>query len=355
MDSAESSQIKSEISQTGIVNSIGSIHAKNIIFIIGDGMGLNYIQGAMTVNGGTLHIEECTHVGLQKTNSANKYITDSAASGTALACGTKTNNGVIGLDTAGNKLVSILKIAEKNGKSTGLVSTSSITHATPASFIANQESRNLYEAIAADFLKTDIDVFIGGGRENFASREDGRNLLEELRGNGYQIEFNVDSLDHIRGGKMACLSAEKHNPPAHEGRGDMLQVATSKALELLSENEKGFFIMIEGSQPDWGGHANNETYAIQETLDLDRTVKIALDFAKENGETLVVVTSDHETGGLVVLNGNNSSGEIKTVFTTKGHTASLIPIYAYGPGAQLFTGIYENTGFLERFLKVYDF
>jgi alkaline phosphatase len=331
------------------------IHAKNIIFIIGDGMGLNYIQGAMTVNGGSLNIEECTHIGLQKTNSANKYITDSAASATAMACGTKTNNGVIGLDSAGNELVSILKIAEKNGKSTGLVSTSAITHATPASFIANQESRGMYEAIAADFLKTDIDVFIGGGRNNFASREDGSNLLDELKRKGYQVEFNVDSLDHIKDGKLACLTADEHNPPVHEGRGDMLQVATSKALELLSDNENGFFIMIEGSQPDWGGHANNETYVIQETLDLDRTVKIALDFAKENGETLVVITSDHETGGMVVLNGNNSTGEIKTVFTTKGHTASLIPVYAFGPGAQLFTGIYENTGFKERFIEVFNF
>ena len=135
----------------------------------------------------------------------------------------------------------------------------------------------------------------------------------------------------------------------------MLQVATLKALELLSNDEDGFFIMIEGSQPDWGGHANDETYLVQETLDLDRAVKIALDFAQEDGETLVVVTADHETGGFVVLNGDNSTGEISTVFTTKGHTASIIPVYSYGPGAQLFTGIYENTGFVERFIEAFGF
>ncbi|HDR68481.1 MAG TPA: alkaline phosphatase, partial [Bacteroidaceae bacterium] len=136
---------------------------------------------------------------------------------------------------------------------------------------------------------------------------------------------------------------------------DVLERATEKALELLSTNENGFFIMIEGSQIDWGGHDNDETYVVEETLDFDRCIKIALDFARENGETLVVVTSDHETGGMVVLDGNDATGEIRTTFTTGGHTASLIPVLAYGPGADLFTGIYENTGFFERFLEAFDF
>ncbi|MBN1132574.1 MAG: alkaline phosphatase, partial [Bacteroidales bacterium] len=300
-------------------------------------------------------MERCTHVGLQKTGSADKYITDSAASGTALACGQKTNQGYIGVDTAGKELVSILKIADQLGKATGLVATSSITHATPASFIANQISRNMYEEIAADFLETDIDLFIGGGWSHFIERKDGRNLAEELEEKDYRVLFGMDSLDEIKSGKLACLTAEIHNPQVLKGRGDMLERATAKALELLSADEDGFFIMIEGSQIDWGGHDNDEAYVVSEILDFDRAVKVALDFAEKDGETLVIVTADHETGGMVVLDGDPGSGKISTKFTTGGHTASLIPVYAFGPGAQNFTGIYENTEVMKRMLKAFDF
>jgi alkaline phosphatase len=326
--------------------------AKNIIFLIGDGMGLQQMHAAYVVNGGSLAIERASHVGLQKTHAANKYITDSAASGTALACGKKTNSGMIGMDSAKNHLESILKIAERNGMATGLVSSSSITHATPASFIANQVSRNDYEAIAADFLKTDIDLFIGGGLEHFTQRADGRDLTEELRQMGYTVTTTLqDAMDHPSG-KLAAFTAPVHNPNILKGREDMLPRSTEKALELLSQNDNGFFIMIEGSQIDWGGHANDQDYVITETLDFDATVKVAMDFAEKNGETLVVVTADHETGGMVVLKGNYETRTVETTFTTGGHTGIMIPVYAYGPGAELFTGIYDNTDFKDKFLNV---
>ncbi|MDX9948545.1 MAG: alkaline phosphatase, partial [Bacteroidales bacterium] len=136
---------------------------RNVIFLIGDGMGLPHVQAAMTAAGVPLNIQRTEVTGLQTSHSADNYITDSAAAGTALSSGTKTNNGMIGVDPQGNKVKTILEIAEENGLATGLVSTSSVTHATPASFIAHQQSRGSYEDIAADFLRTDIDVFIGGG------------------------------------------------------------------------------------------------------------------------------------------------------------------------------------------------
>jgi alkaline phosphatase len=324
--------------------------AKNIIFLIGDGMGLHQMYAAHTVNGGKLAIERVTHVGLQKSHSADKYITDSAASGTALACGKKTNNGAIGVDTEKNEIESILKFAERHDMATGLVSTSAITHATPAAFIANEESRNSYEAIAADFLKTDIDVFIGGGLNHFSKREDGRDLTKELEANGYAIATDMGGVESHSTGKLAAFTAPEHNPSVINGRGDMLPKATKKALELLSEDEDGFFIMIEGSQIDWGGHANDQEYVITETLDFDETIKIALDFAKEDGETLVVITADHETGGMMILNGDPKNGTVETIFNTGGHTGIIIPVYAYGPGAELFTGIYDNTDFKSKFI-----
>lgn len=326
------------------------VKTKNIIFLIGDGMGLHQMFAAHTVNGGPLAIESVTHVGLQKTHSITNYITDSAASGTALACGKKTNNGAIGMDTARNELESILKFAERHNMATGLVSTSGITHATPAAFIANEPSRNNYEEIAADFLKTDIDVFIGGGLNHFKNRKDQRDLTEELKANGYVVATDRAAIEAHSAGKLAGFTAPDHNPRVTEGRGDMLPFATAKALSLLDQNENGFFIMIEGSQIDWGGHANDQEYVLTETLDFDAAVKVALDFAKKDGETLVVITADHETGGMMVLNGDAENRTVETVFNTGGHTGIMIPVYAYGPGAELFTGIYDNTDFKSKFI-----
>ena len=328
--------------------------AKNIIFLIGDGMGLSHLQAAWTVNGGTLAVEQATHVGLQKTQSANRYITDSAASGTAMACGTKTKNGVIGMDSAMNEVESILKLAEQNNKATGLISTSSITHATPASFIANDSSRSNYEAIAADFLDTDIDLFIGGGLDHFTKRADGRDLTEELKANGYTLAASMQEVVDHTSGKLAALTAPVHNPNMLNGREDMLPLATKKALDLLRQDEDGFFLMIEASQIDWGAHQNNQEYVVSETRDFDRTIKLVLDFAKEDGETLVVITADHETGGMIVLNGNIQEKRVETAFTTGGHTGIMIPVFAYGPRAELFTGIYENTAFKEKFITAYN-
>jgi alkaline phosphatase len=324
---------------------------KNIIFLIGDGMGLHQMYAAYTVNGGSLNMMRTTHVGLQTSFSANRYITDSAASGTALACGKKTNNGMIGMDSARNELESILKVAERKGMATGLVSSSALTHATPASFIANEVSRNDYEAIAADFLKTDIDVFIGGGLDHFTKREDGRDLTIELEEKGYTVATELSQLADHTSGKLAALTAPVHHPNMLDGREEMLPLATGKALELLSQHEDGFFVMIEGSQIDWGGHANNEEYVLQETLDFDAAVKAAIDFAEQDGETLVVVTGDHETGGMMILGGNIKEKTVQTTFTTGGHTGIIIPVYAYGPGAELFTGFYDNTDFKAKFMQ----
>ncbi len=187
-----------------------------------------------------------------KTYSASDYITDSGAGATAISTGQKTYNGAIGVDKDTVYAKTILEYADEKGLSTGLVSTSAITHATPASFIAHQVSRDNYEAIAADFLKTDIDVFIGGGIKHFAARQDKRDLLKELRQKGYQVVFSMDSIKNIKRGKLAGLTAKEHNPSMLDGRGDMLPASTQTALNILSENKKGFFLMVEGSQIDWG-------------------------------------------------------------------------------------------------------
>ncbi len=330
-------------------------HPKNIIFLIGDGMGVSHIYAGMTANHGRLAIEQFKHIGFIKTYSSDNYVTGSASSGTAMSSGKKTKNGMLGMDPDTIALRSILEIAEEHGLASGLVSTSAITHATPASFIAHQPNRNMYEEIAADFLKTEIDVFIGGGRDHFMKREDGRDLTKELEERGYNVLFDMDNISGITEGKLAGLTADGHNPRYSEGRGDMLPDATVTAMKILNNNKKGFFLMVEGSQIDWGGHANSTEYIVEEVIDFDHAIAKALEFAKTDGNTLVVVTADHECGGLGINGGSFEDGTVEGGYTTKGHTGVMVPVFAYGPGAKEFMGIYENTALFDKFLQAYDF
>jgi alkaline phosphatase len=325
---------------------------KNIILLIGDGMGVSHVFAGLTANKGHLFLENFKHIGFSKTQSADAYITDSAAGGTALSTGVKTYNGAIGVDVNKNPVKTILEEASEDGLATGLVSTSAITHATPASFIAHQAGRGSYEDIAADFLKTNIDVFIGGGLDHFTKRADGRNLVEELKQKDYQVETDLNKIKKVKNGKLVGLTADVHNGRLNE-RGDMLPVATETALEILDNNKKGFFLMIEGSQIDWGGHAGSTIYVVEDMLDFDQVIGQALEFAAKDKNTLVLVTADHETGGMALTGGSIKDGIVKAAFPTNEHTAVMVPVFAYGPGAEEFTGIMENTDINAKMKKLF--
>ena len=322
----------------------------NIILLIGDGMGPAQVRAAMIVNKKSLNIERCSSTGFAITTSSDDYITDSAAAATAIACGSKTYNGAIGVDPEGNAVKSILEYTEEAGLSTGLVATSTITHATPASFIAHNASRGNYEEIAADFLKTDIDVFIGGGLNHFSKRADSANLVNNLRDNGYQIALTLDDLSAISSGKVAGLLNDESMPRVIDGRQDMLLKSSEKAIEILSQNNNGFFLMIEGSQIDWGGHDNDIEYVLTEMLDFDKVIGAAIDFAEQDGNTLVIITADHETGGLTILGENILTDSLATSFSTMHHTGVMVPVYAYGPQADKFSGTYENNTIFNKMM-----
>lgn len=326
---------------------------KNVILMIGDGMGIAQVYTGMTANGGHLFLENFKCIGFAKTYSADKYVTDSAAAGTALSSGVKTTNGAIGVDTNVVATPNVREFAEQKGKATGVVSTSAITHATPASFVAHQAERSSYEDIAADFLKTNIDVFIGGGYKHFHDRKDGQNLISRLKGKGYQVLTDMDSIQNIKRGKLAGLTAPEHNGRLAE-RGNMLEKATQTAITILSKDHEGFFLMVEGSQIDWGGHQNNVPYIVEEMLDFDRTIGVALQFASKNRETLIIVTADHETGGLAVRDGNLKTGMVKGSFNTGSHTGIVVPVFAFGPGAEQFTGFMENTQIADKIRKLME-
>lgn len=324
---------------------------RNIILLIGDGMGTSQIFAGLVANKGKLYINYFPVTGFQITRSADDLITDSAAGATAMATGEKTYNGMIAVRPDGRQVETILEKAEKRNLKTGLVATSTITHATPAAFIAHNTSRANYEAIASDFLKTDIDVFIGGGRNHFMDRFDKVNLLVELAENGYNIVETMEEIAQFQGDKLAGLVYPDAPPTIIEGRGEMLLQSSQKALEIVSTSNTGFFLMIEGSQIDWGNHQNDVFYQTEEMLDFDKTIGMVLDFAIQDGETLVIVTADHETGGLAISGGSIRNGKVKADYTTTSHTGVMVPVFAYGPKAELFSGIYDNTSIHDKMIE----
>jgi alkaline phosphatase len=320
----------------------------NIILMIGDGMGVAQVYAGLTANGGHLNLEACPYVGFQKTYSASSYTTDSGASATAIATGKKTRNGAISVDTSGAKLKTILEMAKEAGLATGLVATSTITHATPAAFVAHNPDRGKYEELALDFMDAGLEVIIGGGRNHFNRREDGQDLLEKLRADGYQVTEQLADIDPGVKGPIAVFTDSLAMPPAMLGRGDLLPEATGLAIGRLGGAENGFFLMVEGSQIDWACHDNNTEYTVSEMIDFDQAIGKALDFARKDKETLVIVTADHETGAMAIETGDFGSGEVSGLYASEGHTGVMVPVFAYGPGAEKFAGIYDNTDIFKK-------
>jgi alkaline phosphatase len=325
----------------------------NLIIFIGDGMGTDQVYAGMTASGFTMTFPAFPVTGFSITYSANSYITDSAAGGTAISTGEKTNNGMIAVRPDSTEIPTILEIARKAGLSAGLVSTSTITHATPASFVAHDASRGSYEDIAEWFLKGTADVFIGGGKNHFSARSDSADLTVELKKMGYDVVYSLPDLKNSTSNRIAGLMAEEGLPYIDQGRDtSFLAAATAKALDVLSRNKKGFILMVEGSQIDWAAHDNNMKRTVEEVLDLDRAVKVAYDYARKSGNTLIVVTADHETGGLSLTGGNVKEMTVSGTFGTKGHSAVMVPVFAFGPGASAFSGVQDNTELFHDFVKL---
>lgn len=399
----------------GVVNSNKKV--ENVIFMIPDGFNADYATNYRWYKGEDAVWDE--HLkGMFKTYSANSRITDSAAAGTAMATGVKTNNGVVSFTSEGNQAETILEASENEGKSTGLVATSTITHATPAVFASHVDSRKKEDEIAKQMIENDVDVLLGGGKEYFASKADGgkqdTDLIEEAEELGYEfIEtrdelLEVENIDIDGDDKVLGLFSDQAlAPELHRAETEQPSLAemTEISIDLLSQDKDGFFLMVEGSQIDWAGHANDPVWAMKDVEAFEEAVEVALNFAEEDGKTLVVVAGDHETGGMTVGRGGSSTvepeklkditatgdymakeinkdrsnvkevvekhtgfamteSEVETIqsadkvadainsfvskkasigWTSGGHTGVDIPVYAYGPQSYKFVGLLENT------------
>ncbi len=329
---------------------------KNVILFIGDGMGVSQLSAARVLVG-RLQVEDFAVVGLMATHAHDQFVTDSAAAGTALATGVKTYNGAISVGPDKQPRKTVLEWAEESGRSTGLVSTCSLTHATPAAFAAHVDSRKKDAEIAADIAASGVDVLFGGGWAYFApasaegsKRKDDADPLAALAARMPVVRTAEEFAALGTVDAAAGFFADKHPGKAAERQPD-LATLTAKALAILARDADGFFLMVEGSQIDWAGHNNDLDYLSGELRDFDAAVGVGMDFARERDDTLVIVTADHETGGFALHKGDvadNTVGEAG--WTSKKHTAALVPVFAHGPGSAVFAGIYENTDIGKRLI-----
>ena len=321
----------------------------NIVFLIGDGMGVGQVTAAR-IEYGSLHMERLPVGGLLTTFASNRLVTDSAASGTAFATGHKSYNGAISVSPDHEPLKTVLEYAEERGMATGLVVTCSITHATPAVFAAHVDSRQKDKEIARQIVSSGVDVLFGGGWSFFlpntepgGARTDGLNLLDELR-ERMPVALSVEEFRNLPDTDAAAALLYPGHPPSVAYREPSLAEMTGRALEILSRDEDGFFVMIEGSQIDWAGHENDHDWLMDEMADFDEAVGVVMDFAETDGRTLVIVTADHETGAYSVLDGSLERHEVtRPDFGSGDHSAAMVPLLAYGPGSAAFGGMQDNT------------
>lgn len=323
---------------------------KNVVLVISDGTGLTHLSAGMIANRNQLVLENFDVVGLQKTHSSGLEITDSSAAATAIATGHKTVNQAVGVDAEGNPVPTLIERAEQAGLATGMVVSSEILHGTPAAFATHVASRRDYDAIARQMATAEVDVLIGTGTRWFTQHPDG-DLTAAMAGRGYTVVHDDEALAAVDALPVLALMADEREPYRVEGRGRTLRSRTEKALELLGTHEPGFFLLVEASQVDWGGHDNRLDALVGEVLDLDDTLEGILRFAVKHGDTLVIVTADHETGGLALPEANAATGRMEGVFVTTGHTATMVPVFAWGPSARTFSGIYDNTAIHDRIVQ----
>lgn len=323
---------------------------KNVILLIGDGMGLTQIYAGYTANKGQLSLFNIPTQGFSITKASDSYITDSAAGATAMATGHKTNNRFISVDENGKSVELITQqLAKKNFK-TAIISAGNITDATPAAFYAHQPERSYNEPIANDFLSNPSDILIGGGTKEFTARKDGKDLSKILSQKGYTFSDKFSALDTIKNFKFIVLD-DASVVSMKNGRGDFLTKSLAKATSTFVKTKNPFFIMAEGAQIDYGGHTNNVEYVVREMLDFDKVVGQAMEFVDKNPETLLIVTADHETGGLSLIDGSIAKGYVQGSFSTNDHTAVPVPVFTYGPGAQIFSGVYQNTEIYTKIME----
>ena len=316
---------------------------RNVIIMIGDGMGLEQVSCAWVLNHGKLNFDSFPYIGLSRTWCTDRLITDSGAGGTALAAGLKTAESHVGTAADNSDLASVLVKAKELGKKTGVAVTCHLADATPCDFCCHNEYRYNQDDLIADYVECGVDYISGGGLDWFTvNRKDGRDITKEMAAAGYTVALTEDELMKAELPVIGILAPD--NLPVAMERGDLYRHTVARGLDILSREsgDNGFVMMLEGSCIDDWLHGNDIGKAMEELLDFDRTIGDVLKWAEADGHTLVVLTADHATGCLTLQDGDLEKGEIGVFFASESHNGIAVPVYAWGPGSKAFTGIREN-------------
>jgi len=327
-----------------------AIRPRNVILVIGDGMGVGQVSSASTILHGPrggLVIEHAPYTGLMSHHAGNLLVTDSAASATALATGFKTTKRTVSVLADGRVPVSIFEAAHSNGLATGVVTSSGLIDATPAGFTAHQDHREHYAEILDDMLASEAELLIGGDWSDYAKAlknddfQERLGRIDELAGAaGYTVARDLDELEASTGPVVALFPPQTD---LHDSHGPPLDDLALFAVERLAENPTGFVLLFESEVTDGEGHANSVDGVVEGVRELDRAVAAMLDWAAPRGDTLIVVTADHDTGGMGIVGGTYDESTAEIRWATTGHTSQWVPVFAFGPGAEHFTGVIDNT------------
>ncbi|MBC9913129.1 alkaline phosphatase [Chitinophaga varians] len=326
------------------------VKSKNVILFIGDGTGLAEMFAGYTANKGDLNLFRMRQLGLSKTASTDNYHTDSAAGATALSSGSKTNNREIGMDNTYHAIPVLPEILATKGIASGVIVTEEITGATPAGFYGHTPDRDNTQILHQQLISSKLQLAVGGGKEDFARDVKG-DLRQTLAQSGIRFYDDLNAWDAATQGRTLVVLSDKTVTSMRDGRGSYLKDALKKALQQLNASGKGFFLMVEGSRIDHGGHHNDLDYLVREMLDFDDTIGEALRFADKDKQTTIIVTADHETGGLALMDGSIANGTLRGHFATNDHTGIPVMVFAYGPNSQEFQGVYENNEIFKKILK----
>jgi len=325
---------------------------QNIILMIGDGTGLAQIAAGYFANNEELTYFNLKHMGWVTTKSTDAFTTDSAASGTAYATGHKTYNGSIGVDVNERPLANIPEQLAPYGIISGVVSTDNLNGATPAAFFAHQKDRGMTDEIWADLPASVLKYIAAGNKESMEKRP--RKTQEAIK-EAFTVVHSMTDPQCEKAERLAVLPPAVETGYIVDGRTDFLPCATRQAIDFLDQRRqdgKGFFLMVEGARIDKACHANDFPSTVKELLDFDKAIAEAIKFADENGQTLVIISADHETSGLAIWDGEPGKGNVEGVHVSKGHTAIPVPIFSYGPHAQDFMGVQGNEQVAQKILKL---
>ncbi|MCI0570736.1 MAG: alkaline phosphatase [Myxococcaceae bacterium] len=341
LSSCRSIQVTSEESRAAL--------PRNVVLLVGDGMGPSHFTAARLLRGDAFEAGRFPVTGLVSTRSASSLVTDSAASATAMATGMKARNHTVSVDAEGKPLTTLLELAEGQGKSSGLVTTTFFWDATPAAFAAHVRSREEGPAIVQQILGSEVDVIAGGGAELFG-KEGMPELVNTATQHGWSLVVEPSALPSAPVTKALAVFPTQTNDG--DVPGARLPDLARWALERLSNDPDGFFLVVEHEGTDRSSHQNAPDDLGASLRSFDEAVGVVADFARTRGDTLVLVVGDHETSGLRVV--TDAAGALTLEFSSKQHTGTLVPLFALGPGAERFSGLYENSDIARKVKALLD-